>query len=106
MKTMYKARGSSTIIPVQVVKETSAYVFLPQHNVGAFRRAERREAKVSSYERYFDTEAEALDYLIAKARSEVDRLKRATHSANSELGKLLSHKARSAPAESSERGSP
>lgn len=92
MKTMYKARGGHTIIPVEVVKETSAYVFLPQTNVGAFKRTERREAKVSSYEQYFDTYEAALDFLIDKARREVDRLKTATHTANSALGQLLSMK--------------
>lgn len=97
--TMYKARGDSHIKPVTVVKKTAKFVTLPATSVGDFKRAERREAISTSYERYFDTHDEALEYLIEKAREKMERLKRATHAANSLLGHLMSQRAKPSRAE-------
>ncbi|MEA3225069.1 MAG: hypothetical protein U9Q07_03900 [Planctomycetota bacterium] len=74
--TMIKWKASShwrfEIERVEVVRETDKCVFVAstyRHD----KSGERRHAKVSQDEQYFDTWTEAKDHLLEKAREDVER---------------------------------
>lgn len=48
----------------------------------------RRSSKVSSYERYHDSWAEAHAFLVTKQQYEIDSLRRKLEQANGKLGQL------------------
>ena len=68
----FRTTGTAgSIDPVELLRETAAFVYVANKSNIAGAKAERREAKVSSYDRYHDTWAAAHRYLLAKAEGEV-----------------------------------
>jgi hypothetical protein len=96
MRTMYKTGKYSTKIePCEITKETPKMVTVRvRFGKGT---SDRLESKVSDWHRYHNSESEALDFLIERAKQRVESFKKQTHQANTELGQLLSQKAKSAP---------
>jgi hypothetical protein len=73
--------------PVQVVKSTSSRVWFMCHDWGD-KPVERMSNKVSEYARFFETEAEAVEYLRNRIAIAIDNLARQLNDERSRLGEL------------------
>ena len=89
-KTMYRTtKYSDKIEAREIFKETEKCVFFKTPIWGGKLRIDK-EAKDSGYHKWWDSEREALQYLIAKSSMALTQLKRDTAAESSRLGQLQS----------------
>lgn len=79
----FKTGFLKRIEPVEVTRETAATIFIAND-----RGIEQRHAKRSSSINYFDTWAEAHQYLMTHAQRSVDYARMQLERANSSLGNI------------------
>ena len=81
----YRTGGYSKnlIQEVEIVRETEKQVVIRSHN-----GSERREAKRSDYQNYFDDWQSAKDFLLNNAEKKVDGIKMQLERARGELGNI------------------
>lgn len=80
----YRTRTySSAIEEVEIVRETESSVFIARNS-----GPERRNAKVTTYDRYHDTWADAHAYLMVRAEFAVKHARQQLESANGNLGNI------------------
>ena len=69
MKRYQTTRWSIRIEEIEVLRETDAFMILPQEG----RRRERREAKETDYHLFHETWEEAHAYLLKRTKDEIAR---------------------------------
>jgi len=84
-KTNYSAK---TIVQVEVLRETTACVYLAPVGRQIKDKGERREAKISDFAQYHDTWSDAHTYLMRRAESNVKEARRQLELANGHLGNV------------------
>lgn len=83
----YKTEAwNSKIEPVTVVKETAKQLVVEYDCYG--KTHQRRAAKESAYDNYFDTWEEAHEHLIDRAAKRVESLRSQLQTANGNLGNI------------------
>ena len=75
--------GKNLIQEVEIVRETEKQVVIASRN-----GSERREAKRSDYQNYFDEWQAAKDFLLEKAEKRVEGIKVQLERAKCELGNI------------------
>lgn len=84
-KTDYSGKK---IEPVLVIRETAAFVYVPNPYATRDEKPERREAKSGEFGQYHDTWDAAHAYLMDKAKGKVEAARRRLELANAELGNI------------------
>ena len=84
MITKYMTGHGNVIKPVECIRETKAFVYLPSMRSSG----ERREGKSTEWAQYHDTWAQAHQYLIDKAQGEVEEARRWLERAKGNLGNV------------------
>ena len=85
MKKFKTSKYGTEIEPVEVVRETDAFVIFPPYRPGG---KERRTAKCTDYERYHDTWEDARAFLLSRAEQDVQSARRRLEVANGTLGNV------------------
>jgi hypothetical protein len=80
--------GADRIERVEVLRETSACVYLPRNATRGNPKGEQREAKLSEFAQYHDTWNAAHAYLIRKAEGDVDMARGRLEVARGKLGNI------------------
>lgn len=80
----YMTGYGNEIKPVECIRETKEFVYLPSMRASG----ERREGKSTEWAQYHDTWAEAHQYLIDKARSQVEVARLQLERAKANLGNV------------------
>jgi len=84
-RTPYSA---NRIEEVMVIRETAAFVYVPNEYATGEKKPERREAKSGEFAQYHDTWAAAHAYLIDRAQEKVRAARRQLELANAVLGNV------------------
>lgn len=79
---------SNKVEKKEFIRETDKFLIHQVKGWGIDDIEERREAKISEYSRYFDSEREALTFIIERNKKRLESLKRETNEVNSGIHQL------------------